>query len=304
MKCLIIGYGSIGQRHARILKLMGCDVSVVSAHGTSDYRCYDSVEGAFSSENFDYSIIANNTVEHYPLLISLEQLGFSGPILVEKPVFARVSERRDFRPNIYVGYNLRFHPVMRELRKLICGKLCHTMTIHAGQYLPQWRPGSDYRKSYSASHSSGGGVLMDFSHEMDYVLWITGKWNHLVANGGKLSSLEIESDDVFCIMMSTEKCQSVLMQLDYLDKERRRTIVVNTEEDTIVADLVHGTLSVNGEKMTFEVSRDYTYEEQHRAIIEGRTESLCSVSEGLEVLELVEEARISSEKLEWRIRED
>jgi predicted dehydrogenase len=283
---------------------MGCDVSVVSTHGTSDYRCYDSVEGAFSSEKFDYSIIANNTVEHYPLLTSLERLGFTGPILVEKPVFESVCKHREFRPNIYVGYNLRFHPVMLELRNLISGKLCHTMNIYAGQYLPQWHPDSDYRKSYSASCNPGGGVLMDLSHEIDYTLWMTGRWSRLVAHGAKLSSLEIESDDVFCIMMRTEKCESVLMQLDYLDKERRRIIVVNTKEDTIVADLVHGTLSINGDKRTFEVSRDYTYEEQHRALIEGRTESLCSVSEGLEVLRLVDEARISSEKLEWRIRED
>ena len=44
-----------------------------------------------------------------------------------------------------------------------------------GSYLPGWRPGTDYRQSYSAQRRLGGGVLLDVIHEVDYAAWVLGR---------------------------------------------------------------------------------------------------------------------------------
>ena len=46
--------------------------------------------------------------------------------------------------------------------------------IHTGSYLPEWRPGTDYRRSYSASSTRGGGAILDCIHEIDLALWYFG----------------------------------------------------------------------------------------------------------------------------------
>ena len=49
------------------------------------------------------------------------------------------------------------------------------MRAEYGQYLPAWRPSRDYRETYTAQSAQGGGILLDASHEIDYVRWIGGE---------------------------------------------------------------------------------------------------------------------------------
>src|SRR5438270_39525 len=70
--------------------------------------------------------------------------------------------RRNLRT--LVGCNYRFHPAMRELKRLleegIAGRLV-SARAQFGQYLPDWHPWEDYRQGYSASQEMGGGVVLD-----------------------------------------------------------------------------------------------------------------------------------------------
>jgi predicted dehydrogenase len=300
MNVIVLGYGSAGARHARLLTELGCRVCVVSGRDIGGYECYSELELALEQRPANYVVVANKTSDHYAALVRLAKLGFKGIVLVEKPLFhTHLALPPNNFAQVFVAYNLRFHPVLQKLRKLLLNEIIICASIYAGQYLPQWRPKVDYRKTYSASKHAGGGVLRDLSHELDYANWIFGRCAAIAALGGHLSGLEIDSDDVYSLMMVTERCPILNIQLNYLDQVSRREMLVSTANHTIRADLVHGTLQVDQASEEMWVERDHSYRQQHQAIIGRRLDSVCSVAEGLEILSLIESAEWASAGREW-----
>jgi hypothetical protein len=75
-----------------------------------------------------------------------------------------------------------------------------------------------------------------------------------------------------------------------------------TDNHTIKADLLRGVMEVDGVSEEFQIDRDYTYRLQHQAAIDRQLDTLCSVSEGLEVLRLIEGAERAVGQGEWVAR--
>jgi predicted dehydrogenase len=299
-RALIVGYGSIGARHARLLTELGCRTAVVSKREVDFPVRYADLGQALTTEQPDYVVIANATNQHHATLLTLVQLSYTGTVLVEKPLFSDFKElgKLPFK-QIFVAYNLRFHPIIQRLKHLLKGEEILSAQAYVGQYLPDWRPATDYRESYSAKASQGGGALRDLSHELDYLLWMLGGWQKVSALGGHLSPLEISSDDVFALMMTTLACPIAMLQLNYLDKLARRTVLINTANHTIEADLIKGIVTLDRQAESFTVGRDDTYRAMHEAMISGRSDSLCSLTEGLEVMRLIAAAEKSATQEEW-----
>ena len=300
MKALVVGYGSIGSRHARILTELGCSTAVVSKRGVDFPLAYRSLAEACAAGHPGYVVIANATGQHHASLAELARLGYTGIVLVEKPLFCNWDETipQSIR-QLYVAYNFRFHPIIQRLKTLLAGEQVLSVQAYVGQYLPDWRPASDYRESYSASAEQGGGVLRDLSHELDYLTWILGKSKRVSALGGHLSSLEITSDDIFALMLVTEACPVVTLQLNYLDRLARRFILINTSKHTIEADLIGGIISLDRDVETFVVARDDTYRLMHEAVLSGIAGNLCSLNEGVETLRLIEAAEFAAKHGVW-----
>ena len=299
-KCLIIGWGSIGTRHASILGEMGHTVCVVTRQEIASYPCFHSVQEAWEHTSYEYVVIANKTCDHYKTLLELVDLDYRGILLVEKPLFEKVYPIPEHHfQHIHVAYNLRFHPIIKDIRAMISTKAIYSIHAYVGQYLPDWRPGTNYQHSYSASRVQGGGALRDLSHELDYVTWLTGEWQCMTAVGGTLGDLGIESDDVFCVLMETTRCPMVVVQMNYLDRHSRRELILNVQGMSLKADLIANTLERNHECKQYHVERNDTYRKQHQAMLSGKLSHLCSFEQGMAVLELIESAEIASEKKLW-----
>lgn len=297
---LVVGYGSIGSRHARILTDIGCNVSVVSKRVVDFPKVYRSLDEAFAEQNFEYVVIANKTSEHYGTMLALSENDFSGVVLIEKPLFEKVHEvpQNNFK-GCYIAYNLRCHPLIQKVKSILATEKTLSAQVYVGQYLPSWRPNSDYRNSYSAKRSEGGGVLRDLSHELDYILWLFGKWESVVSLGGKYSNLEIDSEDVFAFLLSAKGCPVVNVQMNYLDKVARREIIINTDNHSIKIDLVNGLLQLDESVEKMEINRDTTYILQHKAVLSENRESLCCLEEGNEVLKCLEAIEKSVQLKRW-----
>src|SRR5215472_1264696 len=127
---LVVGLGSIGERHARLLSELGHDVAVVSRRGLGDKRrSYPMLGDALAAERPDYVVVANETAEHHATLMALASAGFAGRVLVEKPLFDRLAPLPEHRFRAsFVGYNLRFHPVLQELGRVLEGE--HPISAH------------------------------------------------------------------------------------------------------------------------------------------------------------------------------
>lgn len=304
MRALVIGYGSIGSRHVRILSELNIDTAVVSSRNVNYPLVYREISTAIVKHNPDYVVICNQTSDHYRILSEIVSTNFCGTILIEKPLFDQVREVFFSSDHIFVAYNLRFHPILSRLKKQLVKEKILSVSIYVGQYLPDWRPSQDYRINYSAGKATGGGVLRDLSHELDYIQWIFGDWQRVVAIGGKYSHLEIESDDVYSILLSTKRCPIVQLQMNYLDRSSRREMIVNTDTNTYKIDLKNGLYECNKDKVNMEVDRDVTYRLQHLAVLNGSIQDLCRFNEGMNVLKLICSIEQSVEKREWVYNEE
>ncbi|MBT8489514.1 MAG: Gfo/Idh/MocA family oxidoreductase [Deltaproteobacteria bacterium] len=303
VNCLIIGYGSMGERHASILSEMGNSVHVVSKRDIKDFQCYKSIKEALQNRDFDYAIIANETYNHYNSFMELNELRYLGKLLIEKPVFLEPCSLPQLGyENVFVAYNLRFHPVIQRLREFLNGKEIYSIQVYVGQYLPDWRPDTDYTGSYSASMAQGGGVLRDLSHELDYINWIAGVWKRVTAIGGKFSDLQIDSDDVFVLLLEMENCPVASVQMNYLDRKTRREIIVNMKDHTIKADLLMNTMEINGEILTFEAERNLTYILEHKAILNENYDDVCTFDQGMDILNLIQATEVAANKQVWVYR--
>lgn len=300
MRALVIGYGSIGSRHARLLDEIGFETAVLSSRQIDFKRSFNSLEIALNHHDPNYVVIANTTDNHYATLNKLSGHNYRGYVLVEKPLFAtpHLLPSHDFA-GVWLGYNLRFHPIIQYVKKWMTGQIAISANAYVGQYLPEWRPDNDYRKSYSAKLVQGGGVLRDLSHELDYLGLMFGSWKRVAAIGGQFSTLEISSDDQFSLLIESERCSAITLQISYLDRVPQRYFTINTNDKTIIADFVKCSVNDNGNLINFSCERDTSYLEMHSAILNGKTDALCSIEEGLEVMDLIFAAEKANEKMEW-----
>ena len=149
MKVLVIGYGSIGARHARILTELGGKTAVLSGRSIDFPLLFSSLDRAIDTHQPDYVVVASQTSSHHSDIVKLINSGFTGNVLVEKPLFKTHHElpKNNFK-SLNVAYNLRFHPVIQKVRSLLVGEKIISFNAYVGQYLPNWRPGTDYSKGY------------------------------------------------------------------------------------------------------------------------------------------------------------
>lgn len=301
MRALVIGYGSIGRRHTRILNDLGCEVAIVSRRTQEYPRAYEKVDAALEDWRPEYVVIAGRTSEHFGELSLLANSGYSGRVLVEKPLLQRAEPLplHNFA-RAAVGYNLRFHPVLVRLREFLATDLpVASATIYAGQYLPNWRPDTDYRLSYSASSEQGGGVLRDLSHELDAAFWLFGGWSRLASLGGHFSELDIRSSDVYSLLLVQERCEIVSINLNYLDRVPRREFIVHGRRHSVRADLVGCTFEVDGDRKSFKCDRDDTYLAQHRAMLGDGDFECCTLEEGMRVVHAIDAAEAAVSTGKW-----
>lgn len=300
VKTLIVGYGSIGRRHAQIFKSNGSQVVILTSQKQADdFLTYSDLKICLKNENPEAIIISNRTSDHFPTLMNLNELGYSGVVLIEKPLFEKLIPISITGEKLFVAYNLRFHPGLLKLKSEIQNQKILTVNVYVGQNLKIWRPGRDYRDLYSGKKNLGGGVLRDLSHELDFITWLFGKPEELIARGGKISNLEIDSDDSWMILMKTNNAEQISLSLNYLDQEPSRFLIVNTNEHTYRVDLVRNEFTKDGMVEQLNVDRDFTYIEQSKAILQKDYSQLCTFEEGLDIVKLIETIEQSNLKKQW-----
>jgi predicted dehydrogenase len=295
-RAVVIGLGSIGTRHARVLRELGLDVATVSRRDGGDFN---SIAGAVTAAHPEYVVVATETAHHAACLGELAQAGFRGSVLVEKPLFSKGIPVPDYPfARISVGYNLRFHPVMTALADKVRGRDAITVSAYVGQDIRDWRPGRDHRATASATADAGGGVLRDLSHELDYLLWLFGPWHRVAALGGCSGARNIEVDDHFDLLLDMQRAPAVQVHMDYLDRQGIRRIRVNLDDETIEADLVDGRLTVNGKATDHSSARDQSYRDMHCAAVKGES-PICSLPEALAVMHLIDASERALHSRSW-----
>ncbi len=300
MKTLIIGLGSVGQRHARNLRmLLGTDVELMayrvrklpgvlpdggapdaaaSVAEQYDIREYADLQEALARRP-QAVFICNPSRLHIPVALAAARTGAS--LFIEKPLsdsydgveelIALVEQKA---LTALVGYQMRFHPCLRRLHALlrdgVIGRVV-AVRAEAGEYLPGWHPYEDYRTSYAARADLGGGVLLSQIHEMDYLYWMFGRPRRIFALGGKCSDLEIDVEDVASISMECvvdSRTVAIHLHQDYLQRPASRTCQVIGTAGKVLVDLRAASIQVYDEGGQLRESSRYEHFDRNQMFLD------------------------------------
>ena len=302
MKIAIIGGGSIGLRHKRLLENLGHEVLLVSQHAERSKSVLKSVEELFLVNSIEYIIIANETYKHSDTVGIIKESAFKGFLLVEKPLNSNLElvAYSQFKDS-YVGFNLRFHPAVIRLKALIDTHRHEILDVkmHYGNSTSNWRSDALSRVSYSRSVALGGGVLRDFCHEIDLAHWLFGFEKVEYAYGAKHGEFMIDGENLVCLTLGGLEKFKVSISLNSLQKLPTRTITVHTIESEYKVDLINASLTFGDNVEKFEIDPDYTYQKMHEAILSSDSNFLATIEDGLAVDKIISDAesRFESRKL-------
>ena len=253
MNFLVVGAGSIGERHLRNLLSLGhSNVTVVDSrrerlaelaakYGVETNPNYESALN--SGSGIDAVLVCTPTEAH--LAPAVKALEAGAHVFIEKPIsnslagvdaLIRVAAKR--RRVVLVGCNMRFHALTQHVKKMLereeIGRVL-AARLQYGQYMPDWRPQYDYRTVYSAK-KAGGGIILDAIHELDYARWLFGEVESVSCVAKKVSDLEIEVDDLAEIALSLESGAVASVHLDALQRVYRRDCQIIGEDGSIFLD--------------------------------------------------------------------
>jgi len=292
---LIVGLGSIGRRHVDIVKKnfpkikiialrhKKCDQADVNLLGLD--KCVTSIDAAMAT-NPQLAIIANPASQHIKISKVLAAHGVD--LMVEKPLSTSAKEVKELidisarnNTTVTVGYNLRYLPSLIFLKNSIQSDLIgniYSIKLEVGQYLPSWRPNTDYRRGVSGNKSLGGGVLLELSHEIDYLSWIFGPIAWVKSHVSKQSDLEIDVNDSASIICGFNNIKNkeiiASLNMDFIRHDSTRKCCVIGENGTLCWNGITGNVSFfskdNADWLQLFSSspdRNYTYTEQIKAVI-------------------------------------
>jgi predicted dehydrogenase len=251
LRVLVAGSGSIGRRHLRNLRLLGvrelaaCDPDpkrLAPMVAELNVLTFGALEQAI--EDFRPDAVLICTPPSFHLEQARQGLAAGAHVFIEKPIShsmegvkTLLGEARGSGRVLQVGYNLRFHPAIRKLKQIVeestIGRILWTRA-EVGQYLPDWRPWQDYRQSYTARRELGGGIILDASHEIDYLLWFFGEPTEVLCMASTVSQLTVNVEDSASLLLRFSSGAHADLHLDFVQRVPARSCKLVGEEGTAI----------------------------------------------------------------------
>jgi len=320
MRALVVGGGSIGKRHLRNLKALG-SVELGLVETDSQKRAAIAKELGVSefadlSDGLNWSpdFVVVSTPSHLHAQQALQVVRGGYDVFVEKPLshtpggLAELSELVARKKLVsLVGCNMRFHPGPLKVKELIqeghLGKLLFAR-IHAGSYLPSWRPGTDYRENYAAREETGGGCILDGIHEIDLARWYLGDVREVFCVADHLSSLEISTEDVAVLLCRHSNSAVSEIHLDYVQKTYERGCRIVGEKGSIFWDFnsrqvrfhdANGQVTRFAQPEDWQLNQMYLDEMRHFLdCVRTRNTTTLSIPDAVGVMQIVFAAKASN----------
>lgn len=308
MRIAFWGLGSIAKRHIknlnRVLKKRGLEYQIdVFRHSLKpieDQEINSIISNVFimqelTDKTYDVIFITNPTSLHYDAINIC--MSHTVHMFIEKPVFDSCDipiKPLELKTDAiyYVACPMRYMNVFQYIKKHIDFSQVYSARAICSSYLPDWRPGMDYRDTYSAHKALGGGVAIDLIHEWDYLTALMGMPNEVFYLGGKYSGLEIDSDDL-AVYIGKYDNKVVELHLDYFGRKTIRELMLFTKDDIVVADFANNKVIYEKEnrKVDLEENRDsYQIKELDHFLdmVEGKADNDNSIENALQVLKITQ----------------
>lgn len=307
MKFLIIGCGSIGQRH--ISNLLSIGLTNIQVYDSNTHLSKSvkkifkvSILDSLQFDNTDCTLVCTPPNTHIHYLI--KALNNNSHVFIEKPLsnslnnvlqIQKLTTKKSLQ--VFVGYNFRFDSGLRKTKKLleqkIIGKII-SFDAYEGWYLPKWRPWQNYRKSYTGSKTLGGGIILDGSHEVNYLQWLGGTISQVFSYNAKIPSLSVETEGIAEALLKFKSGAIGRVHLDFLNPIYNRHCEILGEKGSIVWSFENKTLTINkikGKKTSQKYGTDNNqmYKDEIKYVIKcinGKPNELLSLDEAIKSLKI------------------
>ena len=156
MNILIIGLGSIAKKHINAINKIKPDAKIYAYRSNNNSNVINGVINIYNIKEsnivFDFVLISNPTIFHEQTILNC--LKFICPLFIEKPALSSIENSKfiidkinEFNVPTYIGCNMRFHPSIIFLKNHFTDNnlRINEVNIYSGSYLPDWRPGLDFR---------------------------------------------------------------------------------------------------------------------------------------------------------------
>jgi len=310
-RILIVGVGSIGERHLRTFLATGrveaciCENNaslrekVAQRYGVT--RTYADLDEALADKSFDFALIATPSHLHIPMATHLVEAGL--PVFIEKPLSLTLDGIDELIQLVdkkgvlaAVAYTYRSHPALRSMKEAIdSGRFGKPVQVVAtwGQHFPHYRPA--YREIYYTSRKTGGGAIQDvLTHAINAAEFLVGPIQKLMADCDHkvLEGVEVE-DTVHVIARHAGEVMGCF-SLNQHQAPNENLVTVMCERGTARFDLIGARWSSmvepdSGWKVEYQFSRerDDIFINQANIFLdalEGKGSVACTLAEGLQTL--------------------
>lgn len=311
-KIAMVGLGSIGKRHLfninKVLRSREIEYSfdLIRRKNSSfldeslnEFISNIYIEHEYIPNDYDVIFITNPTYLHYDTIKEFSSK--TKNMFIEKPVFDKTSMSvsdlsLDPKGIYYVACPLRYTEVIQYVKNNVDMESVYSARVICSSYLPDWRPGVDYRETYSAHLDQGGGVSIDLIHEWDYMMYLFGKPKQILNYRGKFSRLEIDSDDL-SVYIAEYGNMLAEVHLDYFGRKPIRELQLFTADETIVADIINSEIRFLNENKVIQFSEDRnSFQikeiENFFDILEGKVNNENNIYTALATLKIAKEGKL------------
>lgn len=174
-----------------------------------------------------------------------------------------------------MGFQLKFNPLILKLKKLIesksIGKI-YNLFIHHGEHIDNFHPYENYKISYAAKKSLGGGVILTQIHEIDYLMFLFKDYKIKILHSfpSRISNLKIDVEDnvVANLKLQNKKKQIIVcsLHLNYYENPKKREIKLIGEKGKIECDLNKCEINIYKKntlkKIKFKINRNEIFKNQ------------------------------------------
>lgn len=323
MNFLIVGFGSVGRRHAENLKQLGVSCMIVDpnkvkcAKAISDgYIAFNELNQVDSKYSFDAVLICSPPAFH------IEQAAWAlekdKKVFLEKPIGLNFNESKKLlsydHSKVFVGYTYHWNPQFLKLKNVLknnsVGKPYYA-SFNIGMNLEDWHPWENYRDFFMASDELGGGALLDESHFIELAIDLFGLPEKIFGTQAKISNLKIETDDYIFAQFQYSGLL-VDIRLDIFKRPHESFIQIHGTNGSISCDFVqktnglitskaYGNYSSYSEKFVYE--RNEVFKNMmitFMSFVNSQNE-IANVTylRGLEVMLLIDKIRKASIEKNW-----
>ena len=316
-RILISGLGSIGRRHLENLEAMGIRNIAFQRSGKStidtplsNYPAFTDLQEALTTFKPTSVFICGPSHKHLDVALASAKTGCH--LFIEKPVAHEINRIDELGQLVessgliaMVGYMMRFHPLIVEAKRLVdngrIGKLIHIRS-QWGEYLPDWHPWEDYRETYAAKRTMGGGPAITLSHEIDLALFFLGGVSSVKGLINRSSDLEIDTEHAIDVLISANSGATANLHLDFYQRPPSRSTEFIGTDGRIVFDYYLSQLRIFGSKQSehvevvnahenFERNNMFVDEVAHfLECVENNIQPVVSIQEGKATLEVALQA--------------